>query len=127
MAAGRRVPLLLQVGCSLVLGCKASDPTPAEITDRAWQAHAAVVAAGEAATTCAEAGAAMQREIVARRQAFVDAMALDRDKAKLQEAVDFIEKNEGRYKDLVTRMNALSDRCADEPTVQAAFTQMTDP
>ncbi|MGE0400468.1 MAG: hypothetical protein AB7T06_27400 [Kofleriaceae bacterium] len=120
----RRVaPLIL-----LVLGCqKDRAPTPAEVTDRAWRAHAEVVAAGEAAKTCAEAGAAMQREFVARRQAFVDAMALDRDKAKLEEATDFIEKNEGRYLDLETRMTALSERCADEPTVQAAFAQMSNP
>ncbi len=112
----------------LALGCRRDgEPTPAEITDRAWQAHAAVVAAGEAATTCAEAGAAMQRELVARRQAFVDAMALDRDKAKLQAATDFIEKNEHRYHDLETRMQALSERCADDATVQAAFAQMSDP
>lgn len=119
----RAWPLLL-----LVLGCqRETGPTPAEITDRAWTAHAAVVAAGEAAKTCTEAGAAMQREFVARRAAFVDAMALDRDKAKLQEATDFIEKNEGRYNDLETRMAALSERCADEPAVQAAFAQMSDP
>ncbi len=111
----------------LVLGCRETEPTPAEITDRAWKAHAAVVAAGEAAKTCAEAGAAMQREYVARRQAFVDAMALDRDKAKLQAATDFIQKNEGPYQDLETRMAALSERCADEATVQAAFAQMSDP
>lgn len=119
----RVVPLLL-----LVLGCRQeNDPTPAEVTDRAWRAHAEVVAAGEAAKTCADAGAAMQSAFVARRQAFVDAMALDKDKAKLEQATDFIEKNEGRYKDLETRMTALSERCADEPTVQAAFAQMSNP
>lgn len=69
----------------------------------------------------------MQREFTARRQAFVDAMAIDQDKAKLEEATHFIEKNEGRYQDLETRMSALSERCADEPTVQAAFAQMSNP
>lgn len=119
----RVVPLIL-----LVLGCQQDHgPTPAEVTDRAWLAHAAVIAAGEAAKTCAEAGVAMQREFSARRQAFVDAMALDKDKAKLQEATDFIEKNEGRYNDLETRMQALSERCADDATVQAAFAQMSSP
>ncbi|MFN0248533.1 MAG: hypothetical protein ACKV2T_16695 [Kofleriaceae bacterium] len=118
----RIAPLLLVLGCH-----RDGGETPAEITDRAWKAHGSVVAAGEAAKTCAEAGAAMQREFVARRQDFVDAMALDRDKAKLQAATDFIEKNEGRYHDLETRMTALSERCADEPTVQAAFAQMSDP
>jgi len=121
--AVRCLVLLVVVGCQQT----ASSPTPAELTDRSWKAHAAVVAAGEAAKTCAEAGAVMQREFLARRQAFVDAMALDNDKAKLQEATDFIEKNEGRYNDLETRMTALSERCADEPTVQAAFAQMSSP
>lgn len=121
----RRVVFLL-----VLLGCDRggrSEATPAELTDRSWTAHAAVVAAGEAAKTCAEAGAAMQREFIARRPAFVDAMAIDKDKAKLQQAADFIEKNEGRYRDLETRMAALSERCADEPTVQAAFAQMSSP
>jgi hypothetical protein len=123
MAVRHSVLLLLALGCQR----ENSDPTPVEITDRAWKAHAAVVAVGEAAKTCADAGAAMQREFVARRQAFVDAMTLDRDKAKLQQATDFIEKNEARYHDLETRMTALSERCADEATVQAAFAQMSDP
>ena len=123
MAVRCVVPLLVAL-----LGCQQNHgPTPAELTDRSWRAHAAVVAAGEAAKTSAEAGAAMQREFLARRQAFVDAMALDKDKAKPQEATDFIEKNEGRYNDLETRMTALSERCADEPTVQAAFAQMSSP
>ena len=67
-----------------------SGPTAAEITDRSWQAHVLVVTAGERAKTCAEAGAAMQQAFAAHRQAFVDAMALDRDKAKLAEATEFI-------------------------------------
>jgi hypothetical protein len=103
------------------------DPSAAEITERAWQAHGAVVAAGEQAGTCAQAGPAMQAAFTANRQAFVDAMALDRDKAKLQEATAYLEAHEQRYRDLETRMEALSDRCADDPTVQAAFDQMSNP
>jgi len=99
----------------------------AAITDRSWQAHVQVVAAGERAKTCAEAGAAMQRVFAEHRQAFVDALALDRDKARLAEATAFIEANEGRYADIDSRMAALSDRCADDPTVQAAFQQMSAP
>jgi len=111
-----------------VIGCrKDSSPTPAEITDRAWTAHTLVIAAGERARTCAEAGAAMQQVFSEHRQAFVDAMALDRDKARLAEAAAFIEANEQRYADLETRMAALSDRCAEDPTVQAAFDQMSSP
>jgi hypothetical protein len=104
-----------------------SGPSAAEITDRSWQAHVLVITAGERAKTCAEAGAAMQQVFAAHRQAFVDAMALDRDKAKLAEATDFIEANEARYADIDTRMAALSDRCAEDATVQAAFQQMSAP
>ncbi|MDX2092668.1 MAG: hypothetical protein SFX73_32685 [Kofleriaceae bacterium] len=103
------------------------DATPAEITERAWHAHSLVIAAGEQAKTCAEAGPAMQAAFTANRQAFVDAMALDRDKAKLEAATAYLEANEQRYRDLDTRMEALSDRCADDPTVQAAFEQMSNP
>ncbi len=120
----RWIPLVIAL-----LACQKdpSLPSAAEITDRSWQAHVLVITAGERAKTCAEAGAAMQQVFAAHRQAFVDAMALDRDKAKLAEAADFIEANEGRYADIETRMAALSDRCADEPTVQAAFQQMSAP
>jgi hypothetical protein len=118
----------LLVLCALV-ACKSGDAgsTPEAITDRAWTAHEAVVAAGEAQPTCAGAGAAMQKVFVANRQAFVDAMALDRDKARLEAATAYIEANEGRYADLETRMAALADRCATDPTVQAAFAQMSNP
>lgn len=104
-----------------------SGSAAAEITDRSWRAHVLVVAAGERAKTCAEAGAAMQQAVAANRQAFVDAMALDGDRAKLAEATAFIEANEARYADIETRMAALSDRCAEEPAVRAAFQQMSAP
>lgn len=99
----------------------------AEITDRSWRAHVLVITAGERAKTCTDAGAAMQQVFAANRQAFVDAMALDGDKTKLAEATAFIEANEARYADIDTRMAALSDRCAEEPSVQAAFQQMSAP
>ncbi|HVK85162.1 MAG TPA: hypothetical protein VM513_13690 [Kofleriaceae bacterium] len=118
------VPLLL-LAC---VACrKDAAPTPAEITARAWEAHGIVIAAGEQSRTCAEAGPAMQAAFVKHRQAFVDAVALDRDRARLEAATAYIEANEQRYRDLDTRMEALSDRCADEPTVQAAFDQMENP
>ena len=69
----------------------------------------------------------MQRTFAAHRQAFVDGMALDRDRAKLEQAVDYLAAHEGRYRDLETRMTALSDRCADEPTVVAVFRMMESP
>lgn len=99
----------------------------AAITDRSWKAHVLVIDAGERATTCAEAGVAMQRAFADHRQAFADAMALDKDKARLAEATEFIEANEARYADIDTRMAALSDRCADDPTVRAVFRQISDP
>lgn len=123
----RRIGLLVLL-VLWVAGCRRDhEPTPAELADRSWRAHGAVVAAGEAAKTCAEAGVAMQREFTAHRQAFIDAMAIDKDKEKLAAATDFIEKNEARYNDLETRMQALSERCADDSTVQAVFAQMSDP
>ena len=107
-------------------GCKRG-PSPAEIADRGWRAHELAVAAGERAATCAEAGAAMQRVVAEHRQAFVDAVALDSDLDKLGAATDYIEAHKDRYADLETRMVALSERCADDPAVQAAFTAMETP
>lgn len=111
----------------VLLGCKQGPPSPAEIADRGWAAHERVIAAGEAQPTCAGAGAAMQRLFVEDRQAFVDAIGLDRDKARLEEATSYLEAHADRYADLETRMEALSERCATEPTVQAAFAQMANP
>ena len=107
-------------------GCKRG-PSPADIADRGWRAHELVVAAGEHAATCAEAGAAMQRVFAEHRQAFVDAVALDNDLEKLSEATDFIEAHKDRYNDLETRMTALAERCAGDPTVQDAFATMESP
>ena len=112
---------------AVALGCKQGPPSPAEVADQGWAAHELVVAAGEAQPTCAGAGAAMQRVYVEHRQAFVDAMALDRDKARLEAATTYLEAHADRYADLETRMEALADRCATEPTVQAAFAQMANP
>jgi uncharacterized lipoprotein NlpE involved in copper resistance len=120
--------LALTIVLTLVACQKERSLSSAEaITDRSWRAHVLVVTAGERAKTCAEAGAEMQRVFSEHRQAFVEAMALEKDKARLAEATAFIEANEGRYADIDTRMAALSDRCADEPTVQAAFQQMSAP
>jgi hypothetical protein len=102
-------------------------PPAAEVADRGWHAHEEVVAAGEHAQTCAAAGVAMEAAFAARRQAFVDAVALDNDRARLAEATAFLEAHEGRYGDLETRMAALADRCADDPAVAAVFRQMESP
>ncbi len=119
------------LGASLGLagasGCKRQPPSAAAIADRAWRAHELVVAAGEHEPTCAAAGAAMQRVFAAHRQAFVDGIELDRDRARLEEATDYIAEHERRYRDLETRMIALSERCADEPTVIAVFRTMESP
>jgi hypothetical protein len=88
-------------------GCKAGPPSAAEVADRAWGAHERVVAAGEQEQTCAAAGAAMQRVFAEHRQAFVDGIKLDRDRARLEQATDYLAEHEGRYRDLEARMDAL--------------------
>jgi hypothetical protein len=118
---------VISVAVAAGVGCKDGSGSAADITQRAWDAHSVVIGAGEAARTCAEAGAAMQKEIAARRELFVAAVALDNDRQKLAEATAWIEAHEDRYKDLETRMAALSDRCADDSTVQAAFEAMSNP
>jgi hypothetical protein len=131
IATARLIGAFSALGLALSLSglgaCKDRAPTAAEIADRGWRAHARVVAAGEHAATCADAGAAMQRVFTAERQAFVDALGLDRDPRRLAEATDFLEAHQDRYADLETRMTALSERCADDPTVQAAFVVMESP
>jgi len=119
--------LLGLVECVGLGACKDRAPPPAEIADRGWRAHELVVTAGEGAATCALAGAAMQRVFTEHRQDFVDAIALDRDKQKLAEATDYLEAHQDRYADLETRMTALSERCADDPAVQATFMGMESP
>jgi hypothetical protein len=117
--------LLGTVGSSACKGDPA--PSPGDIADRGWHAHELAIAAGEREKTCAAAGPAMQRVIAEHRQAFVDAIALDNDREQLRAATEFIEAHADRYRDLETRMEGLSERCADEPTVVAAFRQMESP
>ena len=123
----RRIATWWLLGLVQLAACKGRAASPAEIADRGWRAHELVVTAGEHAATCAQAGAAMQRVFTEHRQDFVDAIALDRDKAKLAEATDYLEAHQDRYADLETRMTALSERCADDPAVQAAFMGMESP
>lgn len=113
----------------LVPACQdcSPSPSPAEIADRSWRAHELVVAAGERAATCAEAGAAMQLAFDEHRQAFVDGLALDRDRAKLEQATDYLAAHGDRYRDLETRMANLSDRCAADPAVTTVFRLMESP
>jgi len=110
-----------------IVACHPADDDAVAVTDRGWRAHELAVAAGERAATCADAGRAMQRVIAEHRQDFVAAIALDRDPVRLRAATAYIESHPDRYRDLETRMEALSDRCADDPTVQAAFRQMESP
>lgn len=112
---------------ALVIGCKQSPPSAAQIAERGWAAHEAVIGAGEAQSTCAAAGAAMQKAFAEHRQAFVDAMALDRDKVRLEEATSYMEAHAARYAGLETRMEMLAERCPENATVQAAFAQMANP
>jgi hypothetical protein len=122
----RRILVLGLLGAA-GFACKDGPPSAGEIADRGWRAHELVVTAGERAATCAVAGAAMQRVFVQHRQDFVAAMALDRDKRRLAEATAYLEAHPDRYADLETRMTALSERCAADPAVQAAFDQMESP
>jgi hypothetical protein len=118
--------LLCALAAVQLAACKGR-PSAGEIADRGWRAHELVVAAGEHAATCAEAGPAMQRLFDDNRQAFVDAVALDHDPNKLSEAADYMEAHHSRYADLETRMTALSDRCADDAAVTAVFDAMDAP
>jgi hypothetical protein len=109
-------------------GCKAErPPSPADIADRGWHAHELVIAAGERARTCADAGSAMQKVFAENRPAFVDAIALDQDRERLRIATEWLEAHGQRYADLETRMEALSERCGDDAAVQAVFRQMEAP
>jgi hypothetical protein len=114
---------------ALCVACKSKvdAPSPVEITERVWRAHELVIAAGEAAKTCAEAGPAMQAILATHRQAFADSFALDGDKARLSEATDYIEQAGARYRAIEARLDALEDRCGEEPSVAAAFRQMESP
>ena len=115
------------LGTIWLSACKDHAPSPAEIADRGWRAHEIVVTAGERAATCPAAGIAMQNAFAAHRQEFVDAFSLDKDPGKLQAATDWLAAHQDRYADLETRMEALSGRCAGDPTVQAAFHEMETP
>ena len=86
-----------------------------------------MIAAGERATSCAEAGPAMQQVFAAHRQEFVDAIALDQDHDRLRQATEYLEAHQDRYADLETRMEGLSERCATDTGVIAAFRQMESP
>jgi hypothetical protein len=69
----------------------------------------------------------MQAMIAQHRQAFVDSVALDGDKARLAEATEYVEKHDARYRAIEVRMEALADRCGDEPSVAGAFRQIESP
>jgi hypothetical protein len=115
------------LGSVWLSGCKDHASSPAEIADHGWHAHDLVITAGEAAKSCAEAAVAMQKVYTEHQADFAAAFELDRDKARLQEATDFLEAHQDRYGDLETRMEALSDRCANDAAVQAVFHQMAAP
>ena len=127
----RQIVTCWLLGTVWLSGCRDHAPSPAEIAaeiaDRGWRAHEIVVAAGERAASCSDAGLAMQRAVIEHRQAFVAAIALDHDREQLSAATDYLEAHQDRYANLETRMEALSDRCATDPTVQAAFRQMETP
>jgi hypothetical protein len=110
-----------------LVGCKSSEPSVVEVTDRGWHAHELVVAAGERAKSCADAGVAMQRAFTDNREAFVEAIKLDKDPDRLAEATAYLEAHQDRYADLEARMEALAERCSTDATVQAVFHHMETP
>jgi len=122
----RRIATLWLLG-SIWSCSKDRAPSPAEIADRGWRAHELAVIAGERAARCADAGAAMQQVIADHRQDFVAALALDQDRERLRQATDWLEAHGERYQDLEARMAALSERCAGDASVRAAFAQMESP
>jgi hypothetical protein len=122
LVAVRRFVLLVALAA-----CRDRGSTTADVVDRSWRAHELVIAAGERAPTCAAAGAAMQRVFTEHRQAFVDGLALDKDRRRLEEATDYIASHEQRYGDLDTRMQGLAERCATDETVMAVFRWMESP
>jgi hypothetical protein len=115
------------LGSLWLSSCKDHAPSPAEIADRGWHAHDLVITAGENAKSCAEAAVAMQRVYAEHKDELVAAYDLERDKARLQEATEFLEAHQDRYGDLDTRLEALQDRCSKDANVQAVFQQMATP
>jgi hypothetical protein len=122
----RRIVTLWLLGSFGLPACKDQAPSPAEICDRAWTAHELVIAAGEQQPRCADAGAAMLRVYAEHREAFAAGVALERG-AMPSEVRAYIEAHEDRYADLATRMEGLSERCADDPGVQEVFRRMENP
>ena len=114
---------------AIVVAASACDraASPEEVVDRGWAAHALVVAAGEHAATCAEAGAAMRVVFERHRGAFVAAFELERDKARLAAATAYLEAHATQYADLETRTEALSARCGDDRGVSAVFAELELP
>jgi hypothetical protein len=99
-------------------------PSPAEIVDRSWRAHELVIAAGEHASTCRTAAAAMRAVFALTRDAFAEARLLEGDAARFAEATSYLQQHGTRYAALDTRMAALADRCGDHPAVMAVFRDM---
>ncbi len=111
-----------------LLGCGSSHaPTPGDVVERGWDAHEAVIAAGERAATCADAGAAMQRELRDRRPALAAAVALDRDPDQLAKLVDFLEAHQDRLDELARRTDAVRARCPDDAGVVTALRDLAVP
>lgn len=113
---------------TILLACGSSRaPTPGEIVERGWDAHEAVIAAGERAATCADAGAAMQRELRDRRPALLAAVAIDRDADQLEKLADFLEAHQDRLDELARRTDAVRARCAEDAGVATALRDLAVP
>lgn len=108
-----------------VLGC--GSPSPAQIAERGWAATDRVIAAGERTPTCALAGAAMRPLAEAHRADFIAAADLSSDRGRLAAASEYMTARRDLYRDLETRMTALSERCEGDALVERVFAFMEDP
>lgn len=102
-------------------------PSPAQIAERGWAATERVIAAGERAPTCALAGTAMRPLAEAHREDFIAAADLTSNRDRLAAAADYMTARQDLYRDLETRMTALSERCEGDTVVERVFAFMEDP
>ncbi len=121
---------ILGLGLALGLGgCSQKKPTskPGDVIARGWDAHEAVIAAGEHAASCGEVATAMRRALGAHRQDLAEAFALERDTERLATIVDYLEAHQERLDELARRDDALRARCPDDADVVAAFRDLQPP
>lgn len=102
-------------------------PKAEDVIARGWDAHEAVIAAGEKAASCAGVATAMQQALAPRRADLAASFALERDPDHLAKLVDFLEAHQDRLDALARRDDALRARCPDDAAVVAAFRALQPP